>query len=93
MKVLFKESFFNRLESQIEYISLDSPSRARKFKSDLFKKIKEIPHRPLSYRKSIYFDDPLIRELIFKGHRIVFRLSEKKIEIFGFVKSQNEPTD
>ncbi len=31
MKILFKESFLKRLENQIEYISLDSPKRARKF--------------------------------------------------------------
>jgi predicted nucleic acid-binding protein len=35
MKILFKESFLKRLENQIEYISLDSPKRARKFKNDL----------------------------------------------------------
>ena len=93
MRVLFKDSFLNRLESQIEYISLDSPSRARKFKSDLFKRIKEIPQRPFSYRKSIYFEDESIRELIFKGYKIVFRLTDKSVEIFGFVKYQNEPTD
>ena len=68
MKVVFKESFLYRLESQIEFISQDSPVRARKFKADLFKRIKEIPTRPLSYRKSIYFEDEAIRELIFKGY-------------------------
>lgn len=93
MKVVFKESFLFRLESQIEFISLDSPVRARKFKSDLFKRIKEIPTRPISYRKSIYFDDETIRELIFKGYTIVFRITENRIEIFGFVKYQKEPID
>lgn len=93
MKVVFKESFLYRLESQIEFISQDSPVRARKFKADLFKRIKEIPTRPLSYRKSIYFEDEAIRELIFKGYTIVFRISENRIEIFGFVKYQKEPID
>jgi len=92
MKVVFKETFLNRLESQIEYISLDSPARARKFKSDLLKRIKDIPQRPYSYRKSIYFEDETIRDLIFKGYTIVFRLTEENIEIFGFVKYQNEPS-
>ncbi|MBU0488037.1 MAG: type II toxin-antitoxin system RelE/ParE family toxin [Bacteroidetes bacterium] len=93
MKVVFKDTFLYRLESQIEYISLDSPARARKFKSDLFKRIKEIPQRPHSYRKSIYFEDETIRDLIFRGYTIVFRLTEDSIEIFGFVKYQKEPTD
>lgn len=58
MKILFKESFLKRLENQIEYISLDSPTRARRFKNDLLKRIKE-----------------------------------NQIEVFGFVKYQNNPTD
>jgi len=93
MKVIFKDTFLNRLECQIEYISLDSTIRARKFKSDLFTRIKEISKNPYSYRKSIYFEDETIRDLIFKGYTIVFRLAEERIEIFGFVKYQNEPTD
>ena len=56
-------------------------------------KIKETPERPLSYRKSIYFEDETIRDLIFKGYTIVFRLTKESIEIFGFVKFQKEPTD
>jgi hypothetical protein len=48
---------------------------------------------PYAYRKSIYFNDKNIRDLIFKGYTIVFRITENKIEIFGFVKYQEKPTD
>jgi len=93
MKILFKESFLKRLENQIEYISLDSPKRARKFKNDLLNRIKEIPVNPYKYRKSIYFENHSIRDLIFKGYTVVFRINENQIEIFGFVKYQKNPTD
>ncbi len=93
MKILFKESFLKRLENQIEYISLDSPTRARRFKNDLLKRIKEIPENPYMFRKSIYFENSNIRDLIFKGYTVVFRINEKQIEVFGFVKYQNNPTD
>ncbi|HPW67055.1 MAG TPA: type II toxin-antitoxin system RelE/ParE family toxin [Salinivirgaceae bacterium] len=93
MKILFKESFLIRLESQIEYISLDSPKRARKFKNDLLDRIKEIHQNPYKYRKSIYFDNISIRDLIFKGYTIVFRINEDQIEIFGFLKHQEKPID
>jgi plasmid stabilization system protein ParE len=93
MKIVFKHSFQNRLESQIEYIAKDSPSRARNFKSELFKKIKRIPHHPYSHRKSIYFENETIRDLIFKGYTIVFRIAKDKIEVFGFVKNQKEVID
>lgn len=93
MKILFKESFLKRLENQIEYISLDSSKRARKFKNDLLNRIKEIPDNPYKYRKSIYFENPNIRDLIFKGYTVVFRINENQIEVFGFVKNQKNPTD
>lgn len=93
MKILFKESFMHRLENQIEYISLDSPKRARKFKNDLLKRVKEIPGNPYKYRKSIYFENTQIRDMIFKGYTVVFRINGNQIEIFGFVKYQKNPTD
>ena len=93
MKIVFKDTFYHRLENQIEYISLDSLARARKFKSDLFKRIKEIGSNPYRYRKSIYFEEETIRDLIFKGYTIVFRINGNNIEIFGFVKFQKDPTD
>lgn len=93
MKIVFKDTFIIRLENQITYISLDSPKRARKFKSDLLNRIKETPANPYRYRKSIYFEEESIRDLIFKGYTIVFRIAEENIEVFGFVKYQKEPTD
>ena len=93
MKILFKESFLKRLENQIEYISSDSPKRARKFKNDLLNLIKEIPKNPYKYRESIYFENQSIRDLVFKGYTVVFRINENQIEVFGFVKYQKNPTD
>lgn len=85
MKIVFKNTFLKRLKSQIQYISIDSPNRAEKFKKELLLKIRKIPKNLTIYRKSIYFDDYLIRDLIFKGYTIVFRINENTIEIFGFV--------
>ena len=93
MRIVFKESFVIRLEKQINFISLDSPIRARKFKADLFHRIKEIPKGPFRYRKSIYFEDDSIRDLVYKGYTIVFRINDARIEVFGFVKFQNKPTE
>ncbi|MGM0648921.1 MAG: type II toxin-antitoxin system RelE/ParE family toxin [Bacteroidota bacterium] len=95
MKIKFKSTFTNRLERQVSYIVYDSPSRARRFKNDLLEQIKKIPNHPYSFRKSIYFNDNSIRDLIFKGYCIVFRVneSENSIEIFGFTKYQENSTD
>jgi len=95
MKILFKDSFVNRLTRQIDFIADDSPTRAKKFKNQLLKEIKKIPKMPYSNRQSIYFDNQDIRDLIFKGYTIVYRVNTKNniIEVFGLTKYQDKPTD
>ena len=93
MKIIYKETFISRLEKQLEYISKNSPKSARKLKTELIKRIKEIPENPYLFRKSIYFENELVRDLIYKGYTIVFRINEDQIEIFGFTKYQEKPID
>ena len=59
----------------------------------LIEKNYKIPSNPYQYRKSIYFENESIRDLIFKGYTVVFRITAERIEVFGFVKYQKEPED
>jgi len=95
MRIIFKDTFLQRLSRQIDYIASDSPKRARKFKNDVLNEIRRIPDMPYANRKSIYFDNDQIRDLIFKGYTIVYRINkeDQSIEIFGFTKYQDKPTD
>jgi plasmid stabilization system protein ParE len=95
MRIIFKDTFLQRLSRQIDYIASDSPKRARKFKNDVLNEIRRIPDKPYANRKSIYFDNDQIRDLIFKGYTIVYRINKEDqcIEIFGFTKYQDKPTD
>ncbi|MBV2246955.1 MAG: type II toxin-antitoxin system RelE/ParE family toxin [Lentimicrobium sp.] len=87
-----KSLYLYRLGKQLDFISLDSPGNARKFKAELLSRIKRIPSNPYRYRKSIYFENANIRDLIYKGYTVVFLISNN-IEVFGFVKFQKTPTD
>jgi plasmid stabilization system protein ParE len=91
MKIRYKASFINRLEKQIEYIAKDNHQAAINFRDELMERIQQILQNPYLYRKSVYFNDPSIRDLIFKGYTIVFRISNKYIEVFGFVKYRKKP--
>ena len=93
MKIKIKESFKEKLSKQVDYIAEDSPTRARKFKKDILEKIKGIYPKPYKNRQSIYFEDDKIRDLIFKGYTIVYKINseDESIEVFGFVKYQKEP--
>jgi plasmid stabilization system protein ParE len=95
MKIIITESFQERLEKQVAFIAADSPSRSRKFKNDLITAIRKILLKPFKHRQSIYFNDPCIRDLIFKGYTVVFRINQDNdvIEVFSFVKYQEKLTE
>ena len=46
MKIIFKDTFVDRLENQVEFIAIDSPLNARKFKNKLLVRIKQISRNP-----------------------------------------------
>jgi hypothetical protein len=55
--------------------------------------MKQIPKHPQRFRKSIYFNDNSIRDLIYKGYTIVFRINNNLIEVFGIIKFQEKLLD
>ncbi len=93
MKLRILKSFGEKLNDQVEYIAQDKPGAARKFKSDLLLRIKEIPKMPYVNRKSIFFDRDDIRDLIFKGYIVVYKVDDENgiITVFGFTKYKNDP--
>jgi plasmid stabilization system protein ParE len=91
MRIIFKDTFIYRLENQLDFIAQNNPANSRKFKNELFNLIKSIPSNPRKHRKSIWYDDEDIRDLIFKGYTIVYRINKTTIEVFGFVKYQHSP--
>lgn len=93
MRVEFTESFLKRFETQLRFIATDSPQNAKKFKDNFLNHIRTLSEHPLKCRKSIYFDDETIRDLIYKSYTIVYRIQEEKIEVFGLTKYQENPTD
>lgn len=93
MKLKVLTSFKEKLNIQVDFIAKDKPFAARKFKSEIISRIKEIPQMPYMHRKSIFFDREDIRELIHKGYIIVYKVNEKEcaIEVFGFTKYEENP--
>ena len=91
MKIIFKDTFIYRLENQLEFIARNNPANSCKSKNELFNLIKAIPSNPRKHRKSIWYDDVDIRDVIFKGYTVVYRINKTTIEIFGFVKYKHSP--
>ncbi len=93
MLITYKSTFVDRLANHLEYIARYNPKAAKNLQKVLLSRIKKIVNNPYLYRKSIYFNDYLVRDLVCKGYTIVFRINEDTIEVFGFVRFQQNPID
>ncbi len=91
MKVIRSRKYTKSLQKILRFISLDSKKRAFSFKNELDKHINDLTNMPYKFRKSIYFDDENIRDLIFKGYVIVYEIDSNAnaITIIGITKYQN----
>ena len=76
----------------MRFISLDSKKRALALRNQIDKQIASLADMPYKCRKSIYFDDEQIRDLIYKGYTIVYKVDEDKnlIVIVAIKKHQND---
>ena len=91
MKIKTSEKFNWRLARQVLYISRDKPGAARKFKNDLLDELRRISDSPFSCRKSIFFDNENIWDLVYKGYVVTFRIKREGniLEVFGFHKYED----
>lgn len=88
MKVKFEYNFIWSLNNQVQYIALDKPKAARKFKSDLISNLKKDLKQPFNYQKSKYYKDENILDYVFKGYTSVYEIDTKQntVIVFGFIK-------
>lgn len=88
MQILKDARYYADLTEIMEYIAQDSVQRAVHFQHELDKMIENCVHFPYKYRKSIYFNDDHIRDLIFKGYVIPYVVDEENttLTVLGIIK-------
>ena len=88
MVIIRKREYLDALKEIIAYIAKDSPDRARQFKRQLDSRIDDLVTFPYKFRQSLHHDSVEVRDLIFKGYTIVYRINtpEEKIEIIDIFK-------
>ena len=93
MRIRVQDSFLKKLNRQVAYIAMDKPIAARNFKNRLLKHLSSLKNLPYKHRKSIYFDDEEIRDLIFERYTIVFMINKVDIIVFGLIKDEENLTE
>lgn len=66
MQVKILKSFSTKLARQVAYIASDKPQAAMKFKNDILKNLKALSEMPYTNKKSIYFSNSDIRDLVLR---------------------------
>lgn len=88
MRIIRKREYLDELKNIILYIALDSVPRAKTFKKQLDSKIDDLVPFPYKYRQSLHHEHVDVRDLIFKGYTIVYKINnkDKKIEVVEIFK-------
>jgi len=81
MKIIWTKEALERLIEIEDYISKDSPERAARFVDKIVDHAELLSNNPQLGRVVPETANTIIRELIFKKYRIVYRLKKDIIEI------------
>ena len=92
MQIKLDKKFEINFNLILEYIAKDKLSASKKFRKDLFKQIKNLPNYPYKFRKSFYFNDENIRDMIFKKYTIVYEIDvDNDMIIILNIFNKNKP--
>ncbi|OYY30512.1 MAG: hypothetical protein B7Y63_05675, partial [Sulfurovum sp. 35-42-20] len=74
------------------YIKKDKLSASLSFVTLLKKKIRDLKDFPYQYKKSIYFDNEEIRDMVYTGYTIVYEVNQEQntLELLS-IFNQNLP--
>ena len=88
MQILKDARYYTDLMEVMEFIAQDSVQNAIDFQVELDQMVENCAYFPYKYRKSIYFDNEEIRDLIYKGYVIPYLIDPEKrtLTFMGIVK-------
>ncbi len=88
MRIELQDSLSEKLPDVVDFIAEDKPKEARKFKIELLKKINKLSQYPFQCKKSIYFENESIKDMVFKGYTVIYKVNTEKsiLLVFGLIK-------
>ncbi|PAF44377.1 type II toxin-antitoxin system RelE/ParE family toxin [Helicobacter sp. 11S02629-2] len=86
MKIILDKQFKAELKEILLFYSSKSLQVADKFNDELFAKIKSIAHMPYRFRKNQTLNKDNVRDLIYKGYVIPFKINDNSIKILSIYR-------
>jgi len=91
MKIKRFKRYQHSLFKILDYIAQDKFIASKNFLTELDLLINNLPNFPYKYRKSIYFDNDNIRDMIYKGYTVVYRVNKDSIDILSIFNKNKPP--
>lgn len=93
MQINRLKRYNNNLFQILDCIAQDKFSASENFKNELDELINNLPTFPYKYKKSRYFNNDNIRDMVYKGYTIIYRVNLEKnsIDIIR-IFNRNKPT-
>lgn len=90
MQIVYNQKSIDHLISIKKYIQkVDSAISANRFISAIRKQVKTIIFMPYKCRKSLFYDNDDVRDMIFKGYTIVYYIKQEQIIIVEIFRQRN----
>lgn len=86
MNIIITQEFETKLSKIVGFISTHSVNAARKFYYEIYTKIHKIPQMPYSFRKNQLLNNKNVRDMVYKGYVVVFKITPESIIILGIYK-------
>lgn len=78
------------LQEIADYIALDKPGAARRWSQTLAAMAEQAAELPFAGRRVPEFDRDDIRELIKRGYRVMYRVSDELVEIVAVIEGHRQ---
>lgn len=81
MEIIRREQYINALDKILEYIAKDSIQASKCLWKKIDKRINVLDYMPYKFRKSYYYEDENIRDLIVEGYTIPYLIDKEDNKI------------
>lgn len=89
MNVRILPSFIAKLQFVLEKIAEDKKSAAHTFRREILHECYSLSDFPYRCRRSIHYNDDNIRDLIFKGYTVIYKIVDDEIKVFALTKYED----
>ncbi len=89
MKIVYEQQFKEQLKAIIEFIARDNSRAAVSFRNNLKSRMQSLTDYPYACRKSLYFDDNSIYDLVYRGYTVIYRIVSDEIRVLDMFKWQD----